>query len=632
MTAIGGRECSSGGPLAAAVNRNSKNTPMSEISTAKYEECGVRRGMFRGVLDGWYPGARCGACRVFSTLLLLVAGCAGLWGKESRKAADLGVAASNARYSGSAAVRDSVGAYTYYDGAAPLRVTGFGLVVGLGRNGSRDCPKDIYSQVLQSLYKRQRSAVSVVGDSQISPEEMIGSLDSAVVVVRGDIPPAASAGTRFEVAVAALPGTQTKSLRGGYLLPTDLSRVQTTPSNRAVAGSVLAQASGSILLNPFVEADQVSRRSDLLGTVVGGGATLESRKVRLVLTSPSYPNARRLRDRINNQFSGTRPVADATSPSFIELSCPPAYQGDEAHFLGLVRGLFLPRTPQFEGVRAHELATELVDPTAPHARIAWALEGLGVAALPVLRDLYSHSEAHVVFYSAAAGIRLDDHLAGDVMAMIAGDPNSEFRFRAIRALGEAAGMANAAHALRRLLCDADPRVRVAAYEALVKRRDPSIESIRLGRDNFTLDIVSMPGDKLVYAKRSGWRRIALFGEGVRCMSPVFYRAPDGSLTITAQAGDNGLTLLRTVTATGTVSPPIHADPDLSSLVLLMGRPPGVDLDGRVTGLGLDYGSVVQALHRLCEQNAVNANFMMEQPNMAELFGPSGEAGRPESEQ
>jgi len=585
----------------------------------------LRRHKRRSALAAF--GVLCGV--MFS---LSSGGCSGLlWGENSPKKAELGVDAKDAPLSGSAAVRDTIGAYTYYDGLAPLRVTGFGLVVGLGSNGSRDCPKDIYGELIQSLYKRQRSAISVVGVPSLKPETLIDSLDSAVVVVQGDIPPAATAGKRFEISVTALPGTKTKSLRGGYLLPTELARVQPTGRNRAITGKVLAQAYGPLLLNPFVEADSASRTAELQGTVVGGGMSKTDRLVRLVLTSPSYPLARQVRDRINDHFPGPKRVADAISPSFVELRCPEDYRDDEAHFLGLVRGLYLSRNPQFEAERARALADELLDAAAPHAMISWCLEGLGATALPILRDLYAHPEPHVAFHAAAAGLRLDDHLAGDLMATIADQMDNPFRFRAIRALGAAEGMANAVHALRRLLGDDDPRVRVAAYEALLKRRDTAVESIRLGRDNFVLDRVSVPGEKLVYAKRSGERRIALFGRDIRCSAPAFYRSPDGSLTITAEMSDNHLTLLRTVLLSGNVSPPIASDFDVGSMIQLLGRPPGVDFDGNVTGLGIDYGSVAHALYSLCRDHVIDADFMTEQPNIAELFGPSQISGRPEAE-
>ena len=115
------------------------------------------------------------------------------------------------------------------------------------------------------------------------------------------------------------------------------------------------------------------------------------------------------------------------------------------------------------------------------------------------------------------------------------------------------------------------------------------------------------------------------------MPPVLYRAPDGSLTITADTDADQLTLLRQVVSTGSVSPPIPASPALPELIELLGSDAGVGLDGKVLGLGLDYGAVVRALYHLGTSESMNAKFILEQPNVAELFGPARPAGRPESE-
>ena len=125
--------------------------------------------------------------------------------------------------------------------------------------------------------------------------------------------------------------------------------------------------------------------------------------------------------------------------------------------------------------------------------------------------------------------------------------------------------------------------------------------------------------------------MALFGRGLACTPPTLYRSADGTLTITANSGDKGLTLLRVVLPSGTASPPILAPFDLRGLILLLGRKAGVDLGGEVTGLGLDYGGIVSALYSLSRDGSLNAQFILEQPNVAELFGPPRPAGRPESE-
>ena len=63
----------------------------------------------------------------------------------------------------------------------------------------------------------------------------------------------------------------------------------------------------------------------------------------------------------------------------------------------------------------------------------------------------------------------------------------------------------------------------------------------------------------------------------------------------------------------------------------MGRDADVGLDDEVLGLGLGYGAVVRALYHLCEDKSINATFILEHPNVTELFGPPRPAGRPESE-
>lgn len=567
--------------------------------------------------------------------LVALAACVGggcVWPAEDRGKLDLGVEPSVATLARSAAYRDSIGALAYYEGLTPMRVRGYGLVVGLGRNGSRGCPRHVHDRLVRSLYKQQRLASPVVGESGVTPERLIDDVDTAVVVVHGEIPPAATRGGTFDVAVTAVPGTQTKSLRGGRLLGTELQVYRAVSTTTSITGRVLAHASGPVFINPFSQGESATRSNPLEGVVVGGGLTAVDRRVRLVLRQASYQRARQIQDRINGHFPGPRMVADAVSPSFVRLRIPEEYRDDTAHFLSLVRALYLTRDPRFQAARALQLAEEIQHGTAPHALIALGLEGLGRAALPVLDDLYAHPRETVSFHGAAAGLRLGDHVAGDAMILHAEDATGNYRPPAIRALGRAEGMAATAMALRRLLDDEDPRIRIAAYEALLERKDRTIESTPLGGDNFALDRVPSRPPNLIYVKRSGARRVALFGSNLACSPPVLYRAPDGSVTISAAAAeDEGLTILRMAPATGSVSPPIPAGFELPGLLRLMGTEAGVGLSGEAVGLGLDYGAVARALYHLCKDHSINARFMLEQPRVAELLGPARRTGRPESE-
>ncbi len=545
---------------------------------------------------------------------------------------DLGVEAQGTKLAASAAFRDTIGSVTTYEGLAAMRVRGYGLVVGLGKNGSTDCPKAIYDRLVQSMYKQHRfGASSRVGVPDITPEAMINDIDTAVVVIYGDIPPAATEGTRFDVNVMALPGTQTKSLRGGRLFTADLEMYRVVSPDVSIAGRNLAHAAGPVFINPFSDEQSATKVNELNGVILSGGVVTSNRRLRLVLTQSSYQRARQIQDRINAQFPGATKVADAVSPSFVQIEVPPAYRQDTGRFLTLLRSLYLSRDPSFESERARRLAEEIQQPDAPYSLIASCFEGLGRKALPALNELYLNPRDTVNFYAAVAGMRLGDHVAGDVLANHASNPKSQFRVQAIRALGEAGTIGGTAVPLRRLLLDEDPRVQVAAYEALIRRHDSAIQSYVVGGDNFVLDLIPDSPTRFVYVKRNTERHIALFGRDLTGSAPTLYRSPDGSLTLNARPGDEGFTVVRTVVARDRSSPPMSLPYNIATLVRTLGSDAGVTASGDVLGLSLDYGSVVHLLYHLCEEHVVNANFQMEEPNVTDLLGPGTTPGRPESE-
>lgn len=576
-----------------------------------------------------------GGCRatllgaVSLALSLAAASCT--FTSQERKKLPLGMEVKPLPYASSAAFRDTIGSLTYYQGAAPMLVRGYGLVVGLGKNGSTECPKPIFDRLVQDLYKHYRFSNEAVGSRSIPPEKLIEDPDTAVVLVQASIPPATVAGGRFDVFVQAVPGTRTKSLAGGRLYTSDLEMYREVSRGVTVAGRALAQASGPLFLNPFSGDEAATRTNPLEATILSGGTALDSRRVRLVLLEPSYHWAKQIQDRINDFTPGDERAADAVSPSIVQITIPRAYHQNPARYLSLIRHLYLSRDPQFAALRARELADEMTRPDAPYAEIAMCFEGLGAAALPVLHDLYGHPRPAVSFHAAVAGQRLGDHIAGDALVLHADKPDGEFRYRAIRALGDAPGMAGPGMCLRRLLDDEDPRVRVAAYESLLQRADPIVRTTRVGGDNFALDEVPTTRKGFLYARRSGDRRIAMFGDDLRLAPPVLYRSPEGAVTISAEPDATELSILRVVLSSGSTSPVLRSPLELSALIKLLGSPADVDLRGDITGLALDYGNVVRALYHLSADRAIDAAFLLEEPNASELFGPPRLESRPESE-
>ncbi len=561
--------------------------------------------------------------------LAVLSGC--VWDEEHRSKLSLGVDPMAAPLTDSAAYKDTIGSMTLYEGIAPLRVRGVGLVVGLGTNGSTDCPRTTYDALVQSMYKQHSFTSSVVGSKSISPERLINDKDTAVVLVQGEVPAAAVAGDRFDISVKAWPGTQTKSLRGGRLYTVDLEIFRQVSPRRSISGQRVAKAAGPVFINPFVDDHAATKSNELQGIILGGGLVIQDRRVRLVLIEPSYQWATRIQDRINDFSPNAKKIARAETPSYVSLRIPPEYRGDAGHYLSLVQSLYLFRDPRLGTARAKVLATEIRNPASPHAKIALALEGLGRYALPVLDPLYDHPKDYVSFYAAVAGLRLGDHIAGDAMIRHAEDADGRYRMRAVRALGETQGMGQATIVLRRLLDDADPRIQTAAYEELIQRRDVTIESQAIGGYNFHLDVIPTERPAFVYVKRRTERRIALFGNHLAIKPPVLYRSPDGGLIVSAQPDAESLTVIRTVVATGSSSPPVKVSTDLASLIKLLGSDADIDYNDKVTGMGVAYGAVVRLLYHLCEDGAIDANFFLERPDSTELIGPSQRKGRPESE-
>jgi len=571
------------------------------------------------------------ACCWCAALISSMATTGCVWSEERREKLDLGVEPMAASLAGSAAYHDTIGSKASYQGIAPLRVRGIGIVVGLGDRGTTTCPRSVRERLLQNLYRHHSFSSSVVGSKNIAPERLIADKDTAVVLVRAEVPPAATVGDRFDISVSAWPGTETVSLRGGRLYTTDLEIYRQVAPNESISGQSVAQAAGPLFLNPFSDQDAATKTSELEGLVLGGGHVTQDRRLRLVLYEPSYQMARRIQDQINAFAPQSKKIAVAESPSYVRLVVPPSYRDDTGHFLNLVQTLYLTRDPRRTAVRANALARELVAPDAPHGRIALAFEAIGPSTLPVLDELYRHPEDHVRFHAAVAGLRLEDHVAGDVMIRHAENPDGKFRLQAIRALGSARGMGSVTMALRRLLNDEDPRVQTEAYEALVERRDPTINTTPVGGDNFFLDVIPTSRPAFIYVKRRDQRRIALFGDDMRVVPPVVYLSPDGGLTASAGPGSEHVSLIRTVVATGSASPPVPGPLRLPALIKLLGENADVDHEGRVIGMSVGYGAVVRLLNHLCQADAIDANFVLETANVLDLFGPLDRKGRPESE-
>ena len=147
-------------------------------------------------------------------------------------------------------MRGTIASETVVEGLSPVIVRGYGLVVGLKETGGRLMPAEVRAAMTQELARRGvgNPATSPEG---WTPEKVLDSPDTAVVLVEGVIPPGATKDTKFDIRVSALPGTDVTSLEGGRLYTCDLRPGPLLVGSRQAR--ILAEAKGNLFINPFVE-------------------------------------------------------------------------------------------------------------------------------------------------------------------------------------------------------------------------------------------------------------------------------------------------------------------------------------------------------------------------------------------
>jgi flagellar basal body P-ring protein FlgI len=572
---------------------------------------------------------------VVGLLMITLPGCGkDFWGKKAttRPSGTLSDRSALQDSGRSVSLEGTIGSMAYVEGARFMRVRGYGLVWGLNGRGSKSCPAAIRERILRDV-RRFRLAHPHM-ERNLTAEQLVDSMDTAVVEVTGDIPAGVAEGSEFDITVsAASVSPDARSLAGGYLLPCELQIYRESAPGDVVEGQTHAKGRGPVFLNPFSEAGgSAAGASQLEGRVLGGGLNTKSRRLSLNTMVPSYAKVRQATDAINRRFTAEPKVADATSPSHIELRIPPEMRGKEARFVELIMHLPLSPVSSAREARTKVLAGELARAAAPPEDAALSLEGIGPSVIPVLQDLYTHPRKQTNYYAARTGLRLGDAPALQVVAKHAKDPKSPFRTQAIRELGECRRSPQASAALQDLLKDGDPQIRIRAYEALRTADAKSMISAAVGKEpgNFVLDVLPSEGPPLIYARRTTVRRIALIGaDQMAIRTPLFYSKPGKEVTLSASAADKFITLVRKDAGNVIGEFKVPLDPVL--LTRFLGDDPRTGQDKKPIGLGLDYAVVLDVLHNLCQSGALNARLEWEQQSVEDLFGPLRPMGRPESE-
>jgi len=568
-------------------------------------------------------------------------------------------------------VRGTVAEFAGLAGGGDLPVQGYGVVVGLGRNGSSEVPPHV-AQYLKQYLKKQGLGSSRAGTGALTPERVLRDLDTAVVLLAGAVPPAAPKGTRFDLTVRALPGTQTRSLEGGYLEPAELHLAFRGRAWPGGPSFVWARGRGEVFVNPFRDVRGPENQAEVLsGRIIGGAEVVRQRPVQLQLRVPDYARADLIQRRINERFGTAGRVATAQNAAAINVEIPRAFRDDYTRFLRLLLHLPLDARAATRETMARQIADRIVQPGANADELALVWEAMGRRVLPVVQGLYTSEHAAAAFHAARTGVRLGDRGARHVLLRFAREMGSPLQIPAVRELGRHPRLRQSVPVLRELLEAEDALVRLAAYEALEQLGDGArVRRVRIG-DEVVLDLVSCGGRPAVYASQTGRQKIVLFGRDLMVRQEVFFRSADGLVTLfnghkhhtvtktdaanrffvrqladrergrgtsldrfveRLRAANPGvdwselepgrrliipprdwLVVFREMPSTGRASPTVWTDFRVESLVKVLARRAGEDLNGEVTGLGLTYGQVVRVLYRLCEEGHIPAKFLLLEP-------------------
>jgi hypothetical protein len=534
---------------------------------------------------------------------------------------------------GPAYLHGTIGSMVKLRGFEPTLVSGFGVIVGLDGTGSPDVPASIRGRII-NMMKQGGFASPRLGTGQLTPERILASNTAAVVVVEGMIPPGAVKGTRFDLLVSAIPGSQTTSVENGQLYTIDLG--VNGASFDDTYTHAMAKAYGPIYVDPFAAQAAPGQRLELQrqGVILSGGTVITPRTVELMLNRPSWSRSRVIADRINERFprdpGDKSDIANAQSDQVIQINIPARFGSKPDELLRLIGHIFVERTPNFEPTCAQQMANLLAIDERKQLDVTLVWRTLGKTALPTIRQYYRSDQPQLKMASLEAGVHLsDDEATAPLLEMATqfqgAKPGeaAQSRAKAAQLLSFLPRNLRANKALKGLLDDPDNSVRIAAYEALFDVGDPLIQRTVFGEAEsnsvkFVLDLV--PSVKpLIYITQEHVPRIVIFNPDLGLKSPTV-----------AQLWNNKL-MIRTAAPIIPENPqnkqeaePIPQPmevffqdvgdiagktqkvvPTVANLVYLLGHRPSQDND--TPGFDLPYSRIVGALTQLCRSGDIVAD-------------------------
>jgi len=486
----------------------------------------------------------------------------------------------------------TIGSLVEVSWSESIRLQGYSLVVGLRGTGSGECPPQIRAYLVQHI-------PTLYPTRKINVDKMISGSDTAIVLVEGIMPAVASRNEYFDVRVTALPGTQTTSLEGGFLLGTELKMGGTF----GIKTKVVADARGPV----FVDKISTSEMNKRIGYVLGRGKVLDEYKVNLVLGKPDFRIINSIRNRLDELFgNGTaKPVLHGS----IEVRVPAKYRDQKQRFISIMKATYLTHSTEITRERIKIFIRKLAALEDAEASEI-ALEAIGNESLGGLSVLLNVSNEQVRLRAARCMLNLGSDAGLTTLREIAMDRGSAYRVEALESITTGARRNDAVRISQRLLRDDDFQMRLAAYEQLRKLDDIAV-SQEVIADNFYLEQIVQTPHKSIFVSRSGQPRIVLFGAPIRCSDGVFVRSADGNITIDAPAGQGYVSIIRKHPLRPDVIPQLKSTFELGDIIRTLCEKPLKKGEQGRGGLGVTYADVIAFLKRMCDKGAVKAEFLAE---------------------
>jgi hypothetical protein len=408
-------------------------------------------------------------------------------------------------------------------GAQPeIPVFGFGLVVGLDGTGGGPPPRtEIRDYIENELKKRgHRNVHSVLEDP-----------NHTIVILEGRIPANCRRGDTIDIRVSLPPQSKCTSLKGGYLLSTELFNWENTKNlstrvpEQILKGHPLVKAEGPVMVQlSSARAKEAAANSDdpyqidegslKEGSVWSGGKVQVDPPLTLLLRQnvQSSRLAGLIAERINATFPGVRygreGLAAAKNKAVVVLGVPLHYRNDLEHYLRVVRAIPLERVPS-ESSYHRRLAEQLLDPSKCLAA-AIRLEALGEDSVPLLKPALSAPMPISRFAAARALTYLRKRDGVDELTRLIRQVPAlrSYCLTAMASLDESICQTR----LTDLMNDPNPEVRYGAFRALQRldERNPEIAGEKC-KDVFTIHQVAPDAPGMIHYLTSRRPEIVVFG-------------------------------------------------------------------------------------------------------------------------